>query len=59
MAQRCRPEGLRYKQPMVNDQETTTVTTRFCLRLPGDPIADIKQMTRVIFVMKGGVIYKQ
>jgi imidazolonepropionase-like amidohydrolase len=27
--------------------------------VPGDPIADIKQMTRVSFVMKGGVIYKQ
>ena len=27
--------------------------------VPGDPLADIKQMTRVSFVMKGGVIYKQ
>ena len=27
--------------------------------VPGDPIADIRQMTKVSFVMKGGVIYKQ
>ena len=27
--------------------------------VPGDPLADIKQMTKVTFVMKGGVVYKQ
>ena len=27
--------------------------------VPGDPIADIKQMTRVSFVMKGGVVFRQ
>jgi len=27
--------------------------------VPGDPIADISQMTHVMFVMKGGVVYKQ
>jgi imidazolonepropionase-like amidohydrolase len=27
--------------------------------VPGDPVADIKQMTRVSFVMKGGVVYRQ
>jgi imidazolonepropionase-like amidohydrolase len=27
--------------------------------VPGDPIADIRQMTRVSFVMKAGVIYEQ
>jgi imidazolonepropionase-like amidohydrolase len=27
--------------------------------VPGDPLADIKLMTQVTFVMKGGVIYKQ
>jgi imidazolonepropionase-like amidohydrolase len=25
----------------------------------GDPLADISELTRVTFVMKGGVIYKQ
>ena len=29
------------------------------IAVPGDPIADIRQMTKVSFVMKGGVIYKQ
>src|SRR6478609_496386 len=27
--------------------------------VPGDPLADIKLMTNVTFVMKGGVVYKQ
>jgi imidazolonepropionase-like amidohydrolase len=27
--------------------------------VPGDPLADIRQMTKVSFVMKGGVIHKQ
>jgi len=27
--------------------------------VPGDPLADIKQMTKLTFVMKGGVVYKQ
>jgi imidazolonepropionase-like amidohydrolase len=27
--------------------------------VPGDPLADIKQMTKGTFVMKGGVVYKQ
>jgi len=27
--------------------------------VPGDPIADIKLMTRVSFVMKSGVVYKR
>ncbi len=27
--------------------------------VPGDPLADIRQMTRVSFVMKGGVIHKE
>jgi imidazolonepropionase-like amidohydrolase len=27
--------------------------------VPGDPLADIKQMTHVSFVMKGGVVYKK
>jgi imidazolonepropionase-like amidohydrolase len=26
--------------------------------VPGDPLADISQMTHVMFVMKGGVVYK-
>jgi imidazolonepropionase-like amidohydrolase len=26
--------------------------------VPGDPLADISQMTHVSFVMKGGVVYK-
>lgn len=27
--------------------------------VPGDPLADIRQMTRVSFVMKGGTVHKQ
>ena len=27
--------------------------------VPGDPLADIKLMTKVTFVMKAGVVYKQ
>jgi hypothetical protein len=27
--------------------------------VPGDPIADITAMTRVSFVMKGGVVHKR
>ena len=27
--------------------------------VPGDPLADIRQMTKVSFVMKGGVVQKQ
>jgi imidazolonepropionase-like amidohydrolase len=29
------------------------------IAVPGDPLSDIKMMTRVGFVMKGGVVYKQ
>jgi imidazolonepropionase-like amidohydrolase len=27
--------------------------------VPGDPLADIRQMTKVSFIMKGGVVHKQ
>jgi imidazolonepropionase-like amidohydrolase len=29
------------------------------IAVPGDPLAEIRQMTKVSFVMKGGVVYKQ
>ncbi len=29
------------------------------IAVKGDPIADISELTRVSFVMKGGAIYKQ
>jgi imidazolonepropionase-like amidohydrolase len=27
--------------------------------VPGDPLADIRQMTKVSFIMKGGVVHEQ